>query len=1084
MNAQSPVQRSPKKVRNANRNKAVLASVMALMLAVISLLPLASPASANSPQKSSTPVPEDDFCDDEVAPLDQNGNVIFPPDLDTTEPVTYEEVEFNTGNVSDIYEGFDTTTDTWYKKFPCDPSIGGTIPPDATNPDLTKELTAAGITGATPQEISDTLNTYQDQISNKALKERERLKTAAPAITTQYTPPAEPHCVSRGCKYVFGGRDLVFVHGLRLDPLFDKIFGTNAGALTTWPANKSEFYGNGYWKRGAEAYWNDHVKRFLKDRGIMNRYLIIAYASTQRLEVGVQAILTQIGDAMISGTGVVDPSVHNDTTKFGTPSYVVISHSTGGPATDIAMSAASQFSNLQAQFIPQFCKAHVALNAVFSGSTLATAAVAISTFITILVPPVWLCPLANQCILALNELGSQYPTLLCSPNLLAVATSILVDLVPLVMQLKWGKYVKSTPVRTVTVIGSHPSYIAPFKYLIHMGFDDGVSTINSQVANPNSVRLWPSGFDTIFLPRVFDMGVARTYPIRAIDYFRDQARDHRLNTNSITQHPFLVAAGATPYVSPTGMLQPVSQEYSPAGGFNPLRRSPNHFSFIQSAADHFGGSTGLGSKYPGGFNGDYYRNTFGEHNLEETRVITDPGIYLPYTMFYSKDNQPLLTTDKVPKLEEIVRGRRVHFKIKILGVKISKTWWIWKRHYHLLTGWQNKTQMDYVYESMLTDTAYLCPPPDAAHDCNSNGIADDCDISSGASGDCNHNGIPDECENISPPKITQQPNNLTISLEQPATFSVVATGTVSLHYQWRKNGSDLVDDQRISGATTDTLTINPTLSSDAGLYDVTVTGSCRVVSVSGSLTFPPCIPPPNNMIAWYPFDEQSGLISADLMFGNFGTHAGSFTSVIGQVDGAILFDGVQAYVEADHKPWLNVNAGNFSIDAWIRITPRDALRTGVILDKRQDAPIRGYHLIMINGTLWLQLADAGAGGGFDNYNSQINALADGKWHLIAVTVDRNNHKGIRWYLDGLPAGAISNPKGRAGSLDNDSPLRIGRRSVSGDAGYFKGAIDELEIFNRVLSPPEIKLIFQAGSGGKCKIRNPSRAGSGGPPFGR
>ena len=31
-------------------------------------------------------------------------------------------------------------------------------------------------------------------------------------------------------------------------------------------------------------------------------------------------------------------------------------------------------------------------------------------------------------------------------------------------------------------------------------------------------------------------------------------------------------------------------------------------------------------------------------------------------------------------------------------------------------------------------------------DCNSNGIPDECDISSGASDDGNQNGVPDECE--------------------------------------------------------------------------------------------------------------------------------------------------------------------------------------------------------------------------------------------------------------------------------------------------------------------------------------------------
>jgi hypothetical protein len=191
-------------------------------------------------------------------------------------------------------------------------------------------------------------------IADTASQETDRLVNA-PAVAGPYTPPQTPHCTINGCKYVFGGRDIVFVHGLRLDPVFDKVFGTNPGALTKWPDDKSEFYGTGYWKQRAERYWENHIKQFLADRGIQNRYLIVAYPSTQRLEFGVQAILMQIADAMQSGTGVVDPSGHNDKSKFGTPSFVVVSHSTGGLATDAAMRAAEKYPNLRAEHIPKLC---------------------------------------------------------------------------------------------------------------------------------------------------------------------------------------------------------------------------------------------------------------------------------------------------------------------------------------------------------------------------------------------------------------------------------------------------------------------------------------------------------------------------------------------------------------------------------------------------------------------------------------------------------------------------------------------------------------------------------------------------------
>ncbi|HEV2846747.1 MAG TPA: hypothetical protein VG477_17970, partial [Thermoanaerobaculia bacterium] len=570
------------------------------------------------------------LCNDEAAVLDREGNVVFPDTLDPSEPITYEDVDQNLGLVENVDPAAVPGLDNWYENLACNPSIGGTVPPEASNPDLSGQLASLGIAGVTPEQIAEGLDDLQEVIADHAAQEIQKLPSAGPLVNGPYVPPpSAPHCKESGCGYVFGGRDIVFVHGLRMDPLFDKMFGTHPGASTTWPKDKAAFYGNGYWKQGAERYWADHIKKFLTDRGIKNRYLIVAHPSTQRLEVGAQAILTQIAEAMMTGEGVVDPTGRNNKSGFGTPSYVVVSHSLGGLITDVAMSAAAQHLNLGVDFVPRYAKGHVALNAAFNGSRYATAAIALAGYATFVnPPPSWVCQVANLGVIALNQLGSNNPTLSCPPNFLVLADSVLVDLVPAVAQLKWGSYVRSTPVRTLTVAGGHPTYLAPFKNVLTLGYDDGVVNVESQIANPNSAFLSPSGFNPagpFALVRVFDMGVFRTYPARAIGYYIDQVVEHFLNPLSLFPHPALVAAGPTPYVSPTGMLQPVQSQYGLTGGYNPLRRSPNHFSFIFSAADHFGGSTGP-------FNGQDYRNSFGERNWEETRVITDPAVFQPYPM--------------------------------------------------------------------------------------------------------------------------------------------------------------------------------------------------------------------------------------------------------------------------------------------------------------------------------------------------------------------------------------------------------------------------------------------------------------------
>lgn len=68
-----------------------------------------------------------------------------------------------------------------------------------------------------------------------------------------------------------------------------------------------------------------------------------------------------------------------------------------------------------------------------------------------------------------------------------------------------------------------------------------------------------------------------------------------------------------------------------------------------------------------------------------------------------------------------------------------------------------------------------------------------------------------------PPGITQHPQSQTVPPGGSATFSVSASGTAPLHYQWQKADSD------ISGATANSYTVSPAAESDAGSYRCVVT---------------------------------------------------------------------------------------------------------------------------------------------------------------------------------------------------------------------------------------------------------------------
>ena len=72
------------------------------------------------------------------------------------------------------------------------------------------------------------------------------------------------------------------------------------------------------------------------------------------------------------------------------------------------------------------------------------------------------------------------------------------------------------------------------------------------------------------------------------------------------------------------------------------------------------------------------------------------------------------------------------------------------------------------------------------------------------------------------PAITVQPGSQTSSVGLTATFSVAATGSQPLSYQWQFNGTNLADNGRISGSQSSTITISNLLFADAGNYVVAV----------------------------------------------------------------------------------------------------------------------------------------------------------------------------------------------------------------------------------------------------------------------
>lgn len=241
----------------------------------------------------------------------------------------------------------------------------------------------------------------------------------------------------------------------------------------------------------------------------------------------------------------------------------------------------------------------------------------------------------------------------------------------------------------------------------------------------------------------------------------------------------------------------------------------------------------------------------------------------------------------------------------------------------------------------------------------------------------------------------------------------------------------------------------------------------------------PCyqVPSASNMVSWWPFEETTGPVADDIRgavdnAGTYGAGAAAPTPVAnGMVGRALLFDGLNDFVQVPHDPEIDIggscatgNAEDFTIDAWIR---SDGPGTGyqVIMDKRGTTGVLpGYVLYLLNGRIGIQINGM-------EYNSPalLPLLTNNQWHFIAVTVQRCPTPKGRFYVDGAPILTVVMSSSASNSMANSNPLFIGNRSALLGGGLpFNGRLDELELFKSVLPEAELAGIYLAGPGGKCK----------------
>ncbi|MEL7353866.1 MAG: LamG domain-containing protein, partial [Cyanobacteria bacterium J06560_5] len=165
---------------------------------------------------------------------------------------------------------------------------------------------------------------------------------------------------------------------------------------------------------------------------------------------------------------------------------------------------------------------------------------------------------------------------------------------------------------------------------------------------------------------------------------------------------------------------------------------------------------------------------------------------------------------------------------------------------------------------------------------------------------------------------------------------------------------------------------------------------------------------------------------------------------------AIQLNGAGDYVEVNEQPALRFDGTKpYTMAAWIK--PEAA---GTILGKFNRSQVGGYFMeVLADGTIRAH-RDVPP---FDTSETTIDSSTPinfGEWNHVAVTYAQNGDWKL--FINGQ---SVKESTSGSQALDSKSPLLIGARLDNGNpSNFFKGAIDEVQIWDKALANTEVQAL--------------------------
>ncbi len=217
-----------------------------------------------------------------------------------------------------------------------------------------------------------------------------------------------------------------------------------------------------------------------------------------------------------------------------------------------------------------------------------------------------------------------------------------------------------------------------------------------------------------------------------------------------------------------------------------------------------------------------------------------------------------------------------------------------------------------------------------------------------------------------------------------------------------------------------------------------------------------CTGPPLGLISWWDADAVSGTTVFDIQGENDGTMVGGVLIVPGQVGDAFSLDGANDFVRFP----FGGTASQLSVELWVNPDSTSGNNAMFMIPSSSAGNRNEVFFGFTSGSTALTLIIDQA-----SHNADVG-VSNGVWTHVGFTFDGST--GIV-YKNGVSVLSFS----QTATLDFDAcegfiGMDVDDGCLGSPGNYFDGLIDEVSVYDRALSAPEILAIANAGSFGKCK----------------